>query len=88
MREQTLILELKVEQISKYIIQNHSCTNHFGTGPIANTVGDFWRMIWEYRLPTVVMLTRCFEGKVSIKQIFLVEKIVAIKFFPIGKEKM
>jgi len=22
-------------------------------------------MIWENRLPTVVMLTRCFEGKVS-----------------------
>ena len=45
----------------------HVCVILIGTGPIASTVGDFWRMIWEYRLPTVVMLTRCFEGKVSIK---------------------
>ena len=35
------------------------------TGPMPNTVSDFWRMIWENKLPTVVMLTRCQEGKVS-----------------------
>ena len=29
-----------------------------------NTVSDFWRMIWEKKLPTIVMLTRAFEGKV------------------------
>ena len=34
-------------------------------GPMPNTVGDFWRMIWEKKLPTVVMLTRCFEGRVG-----------------------
>ena len=32
-----------------------------------NTMTDFWRMIWEYKLPTVVMLTRCFEGRVYRK---------------------
>ena len=34
------------------------------TGPMPNTVDDFWRMIWEKKLPTVVMFTRCFEGRV------------------------
>ena len=35
------------------------------TGPMPNTVVDFWRIIWEKKLPTVVMLTRCFEGRVG-----------------------
>ena len=35
------------------------------TGPLTNTVGEFWRMIWENELPTIVMLTKCFEGRVS-----------------------
>ena len=37
----------------------------FNTGPLPNTLDDFWRMIWEKRLTTIVMLTQCFEGKVS-----------------------
>ena len=31
-------------------------------GPMPNTIGDFWRMIWEHRLSTVVMLTKVTEG--------------------------
>jgi len=36
--------------------------------PFPNQVSNFWRMIWENRLPTLVMLTRCFEGKIKCKQ--------------------
>ncbi|XP_060132119.1 receptor-type tyrosine-protein phosphatase eta [Zootoca vivipara] len=30
-------------------------------GPLPNTVQDFWRMIWEKKIYTVVMLTKCIE---------------------------
>ena len=36
-------------------------------GPTEGTVDDFWRMIWEKKLDTIVMLARCIEeGRVQI----------------------
>lgn len=31
-------------------------------GPKDETVGDFWRMIWEQKSSIIVMVTRCEEG--------------------------
>ena len=47
-------------------------------GPMDISVEDFWRMIWEYKMPTVVMLTRCNEGKV---QTCLFPKLIISKLY-------
>ena len=35
-------------------------------GPLPDTVGDFWRLIWDYNIPSVVMLTNIVE-KMKVK---------------------
>lgn len=42
-------------------------------GPLPNTLEDFWRMIWEYKLNTVVMLTKCFEERVNIIIVVIID---------------
>ncbi|XP_057352443.1 receptor-type tyrosine-protein phosphatase H isoform X3 [Manis pentadactyla] len=31
-------------------------------GPLAQTVGDFWRLVWEQQSSTLIMLTNCMES--------------------------
>ena len=49
---------------------------HISTGPIPSTIVDFWRMIWEYKLPTIVMLTQLIEkgivSKTALIQLYLI----------------
>ena len=32
------------------------------TGPMAGTIGDFWKMVWEQKSSVIVMLTKLEEG--------------------------
>lgn len=32
------------------------------TGPTDKTVVDFWRLVWQVRAPTIVMITNLIEG--------------------------
>ena len=37
------------------------------TAPLDETVDHFWRMVWEYEIEAIVMLTNCVEmGRVSL----------------------
>eukprot|EP00731_Ephydatia_muelleri_P019017 Em0011g1057a len=35
-------------------------------GPKENTIADFWRMIWEKHIETIVMLTKCTEASKNL----------------------
>ena len=49
---------------------SHSCCSCL-PGPTELTVSRFWQMVWDYQVPTVVMLTHCVEGgKVCLKPLF------------------
>ncbi|XP_053319639.1 phosphatidylinositol phosphatase PTPRQ [Spea bombifrons] len=51
------------DYINASYVSGYICPNEFiaTQGPLAGTVGDFWRMVWETRAKTIVMLTQCFE---------------------------
>ncbi len=36
---------------------------HTHTGPTENTVIDFWRLVWQLRTPTIVMITNLVEAE-------------------------
>jgi len=46
-------------------------------GPLPETFGDFWRMIWEQRVPSVVMMTKLEErNRVCIMYFFVLKTFV------------
>lgn len=44
-------------------VQGYRQKDHFiaTQGPLAHTVEDFWRMVWEWKCHTIVMLTEVQE---------------------------
>jgi len=37
----------------------------YSTGPLKETVDDFWLMIFQYNCSTIVMLCNCWENNMS-----------------------
>ena len=31
--------------------------------PMSHTKGDFWELVWQFRTPTIVLLTNVMEGR-------------------------
>ncbi|XP_076189725.1 phosphatidylinositol phosphatase PTPRQ isoform X2 [Aptenodytes patagonicus] len=59
------------DYINASYMSGYLCPNEFiaTQGPLPGTVGDFWRMVWETRAKTLVMLTQCFEkGRIRCHQ--------------------
>ncbi|XP_078424688.1 phosphatidylinositol phosphatase PTPRQ [Cetorhinus maximus] len=57
--------------INASYVSGYLCPNEFiaTQGPLPGTVADFWRMIWETRTQSIVMLTHCFEkGRIRCHQ--------------------
>ena len=56
-------IALKVLRRLKLRRREHcSCVYTF-PGPRPNTVGDFWKMVWQEKVATIIMLTNLKEGK-------------------------
>ncbi|TSL75304.1 Phosphatidylinositol phosphatase PTPRQ [Bagarius yarrelli] len=59
------------DYINASFVSGYLCPNEFiaTQGPLPGTVADFWRMIWETRTKSIVMLTQCFEkGRIRCHQ--------------------
>lgn len=55
--------------VQGYGDEDDECSYIATQGPTVNTVGDFWRMVWQERCPIIVMITNLEEkNEVSAKR--------------------
>jgi protein tyrosine phosphatase len=43
-------------------------------GPMSNTIGDFWRMVWHDCVPCIVMITKLIERNKSKCELYMPEQ--------------
>ena len=50
--------------ISLYSAKGYSVPKAFiaAQSPMSHTKGDFWELVWQFRTPTIVLLTNFMEG--------------------------
>ncbi|CAF3415708.1 unnamed protein product [Rotaria socialis] len=62
------------DYINGNYISGYKCPNKFiaTQGPKPDTCEDFWRMIWELKLKSIVMLTNIIEGASRMVNIIIV----------------
>ena len=55
---------MSFQPISAFVLQGYKKRNAYiaAQAPLLNTVGDFWRMIWEFKSKCIVMLCDLTEG--------------------------
>ncbi|KAJ8249090.1 hypothetical protein GJAV_G00231070 [Gymnothorax javanicus] len=59
------------DYINASYVPGYNCKKEFiaAQGPLPGTVNEFWRMLWEKNVHTLVMLTRCNEqGRVKCEE--------------------
>ena len=68
-----VICQINSHLIKTHLLQGYNKENEYiaTQGPLPDTVSDFWRMVWDNEVPTIVMLTALVE-KMRVRYVILI----------------